>query len=311
MSVDASRGTVTASVVVGVGPAAAFEVFTAEIGDWYVVDRFTVVEAERTVGVQFEPHVGGRLLEVYAATGTGREMGRLTVWQPGRRLGWTDGRGVEVDVRFEASGESGTRVTLEQRGLDRLDPAEAAHVRRFGWHLLLDWFRAHRSVGIQEGEEEDRSMSDEIDTKVSFQGVSPYLYYDDANAALDWLGRVFGFRETARYVDADDVVHESEMQVGDTTIQLCGRTPDPGEGQGVLLIVHVDDVNAQHARVVAAGVEASPPEQQPYGPRTFNVTDPWGYRWYFWQQVHDYVESPGGLRRSGRESAGRPAGAAP
>ena len=139
-------------------------------------------------------------------------------------------------------------------------------------------------------------MSDETDTKVSLRGVTPYLYYDDANAALDWLARVFGFRETARYVDAGDVVHESEMQVGNTTIQLCGRTPDPGEGQGVLLIVHVDDVDAQHARVVAAGVDASPPEQQPYGPRTFNVTDPWGYRWYFWQQVHDYVESPGGLR---------------
>ena len=297
MSIDASRGTVTASVVVAVEPAAAFAVFTAEIGDWYVVDRFTVVDAERTVGVRFEPYVGGRLLEVHdAVAGTGREMGRVTVWQPGRRLRWTDGRGIEVDVRFEASGEGGTRVTLEQRGLDRLDPAEAAHVRRFGWHLLLDWFGAHRSFGVQDQEEEDRSMSDETDTNVSFRGVTPYLYYDDANAALDWLARVFGFRETARYVDADDVVHESEMQVGDTTIQLCGRTPDPGEGQGVLLIVHVDDVDAQHARVVAAGVDASPPEQQPYGPRTFNVTDPWGYRWNFWQHVHDYVEPPGGLR---------------
>ncbi|HZA87086.1 MAG TPA: SRPBCC domain-containing protein, partial [Acidimicrobiales bacterium] len=141
MSVDASRGTVTASVVVAVEPAAAFAVFIAEIGDWYVVDRFTVVDAERTVGVRFEPYVGGRLLEVRdAVAGTGREMGRVTAWQPGRRLEWTDGRGVEVDVRFEASGEGGTRVTLEQRGLDRLDPAEAAHVRRFGWHLLLDWF---------------------------------------------------------------------------------------------------------------------------------------------------------------------------
>ena len=26
------------------------------------------------------------------------------------------------------------------------------------------------------------------------------------------------------------------------------------------------------------------------------MTDPWGYRWNFWQHVHDYVEPPGGLR---------------
>ena len=39
-----------------------------------------------------------------------------------------------------------------------------------------------------------------------------------------------------------------------------------------------------------AGVDASPPEDKPYGPRAYSVTDPWGYRWAFWQHVRDYVE---------------------
>ena len=131
---------------------------------------------------------------------------------------------------------------------------------------------------------------------VTFLGVSPYLYYEDANAALDWLQRVFGFGESVRYVDADSVVQESEIAVGPTTVMASGRAPGPDEGPGQLLVVYVDDVDAHHARVVAAGVAADPPEDQSYGPRTYHVTDPWGYRWYFWQQVRPFVEEPGGLR---------------
>ena len=145
-------------------------------------------------------------------------------------------------------------------------------------------------------------MTDTVETAtttpgpVALQGVTPYLYYADAGAGLDWLARVFGFEETARYVDDDGVVHESEMRIGASTIQLCGRAPDPDQGSGLLMIVHVDDVDAMHARVVAAGVDAPPPEQKPYGLRTFSVTDPWGYHWDFWQQVHAYEQGEGGLR---------------
>ncbi|HEX6423231.1 MAG TPA: VOC family protein, partial [Acidimicrobiales bacterium] len=143
---------------------------------------------------------------------------------------------------------------------------------------------------------EEHPMTATTERDATLVGLTPYLYYADAGTALDWLSRVFGFEETVRYVDADGVVHESEMRVGTSTVQLCGRTPGPDEGTGLLVIVHVDDVEAQHARVTAAGVAADPPEQQPYGPRTFHVTDPWGYRWYFWQRVHDYVQGEGGLR---------------
>jgi uncharacterized glyoxalase superfamily protein PhnB/uncharacterized protein YndB with AHSA1/START domain len=307
-SVDAERGTVSATVEVALPPEQAFRVFTAEIGAWYVVDRYTVVDHERTVDVRIEPRVGGRLLDVHdAATGEGNEMGRVTAWEPPRRFQFTDARATETEVRFDpVPGGGRTAVTLEQRGLDRLPPGEAEHVRRYGWRLLLRWFEAalasppeelglERVATMQPAHEEDQPMTATGST-VTLRGVSPYLYYPDAGAALDWLARVFGFRETARYVDDDGVVRESEMQVGDTTIQLSGgHAPGTGHGQGLLLIVHLDDVDAQHARVAAAGVEAPDPEQKPYGPRTFTVTDPWGYHWDFWQPVHDYVEGPGGL----------------
>lgn len=310
-SVDAERGTVRSTVEVALRPDDAFRVFTAEIGSWYLVDRYTVVDHERTVDIRIEPHVGGRIMDVHdAASGEGHEMGRITAWEPPRRFEFTDARATRTEVRFDpVPGGGRTAVTLEQRGLDRLPPGEAEHVRRYGWRLLLRWFDTALAARLEEpapeerapaphaqhADQEDESMAT-TDSTVTLQGVTPYLYYADAGAALDWLARVFGFRETARYVDDDGVVRESEMRVGEAAIQLSGgHDAGTGHGEGLLLIVHVDDVDAQHARVVAAGVEAPAPEQQPYGPRTFTVTDPWGYHWDFWQRVHDYVEGPGDL----------------
>lgn len=73
----------------------------------------------------FEGEAGGRLLEVYD-DGEAFVIGRIEVWEPGHRLvfEWRQGnyqahQRSEVEVRFEAS-DSGTRVTLEHRGLAAL-----------------------------------------------------------------------------------------------------------------------------------------------------------------------------------------------
>jgi len=133
---------------------------------------------------------------------------------------------------------------------------------------------------------------------VTVEGVSPYLYYEDAGAALDWLARVFGFGPSTRYVDAEGTVREAEIAAGASTIMVSGgRAPGPDDGRGLLLIVHLDDVDAHHARTVAAGVEAAPPVDKPYGPRAYDITDPWGYRWTFWQPVIAWSDGIGGLRR--------------
>jgi Activator of Hsp90 ATPase homolog 1-like protein len=132
--------TVSVSRVVSVTPDRAFELFTEEVGDWYRVDRFTVVDPERTVSIRFEPYVGGRFMDVYdVTTGEGRELARIQAWDPPHRLQFVDTRDCEVEVTFVAAAD-GTRVTIEQRGLDRLPPAVADHVERFGWHVITPWF---------------------------------------------------------------------------------------------------------------------------------------------------------------------------
>jgi uncharacterized glyoxalase superfamily protein PhnB len=115
--------------------------------------------------------------------------------------------------------------------------------------------------------------------EISFGGVTPYLYYPDGDAAAEWLQRVVGFGPARSMRGPDGGWAEGEVRIGGARVDISGGKP----GNGQLLIVAVDDVDALQARIVAAGVECEPPINQPYGPRSCHVTDPWGYRWYFWQ----------------------------
>jgi len=258
---------VTVSKVVAVDPSRAFEAFTAEVGAWYRVDRFTVVDHHRTVTLRFEPYVGGRFIDVHdATTGEGLELGRIQVWEPPHRLQFVDSRDCEVEVTFTPV-PSGTRVSIEQRGLDRLPDETAEHVRRYGWHTVTTWFVEHLAQG------------ETMPTKtITFGGLVPYLYYEDAAAMLDWYARVFGWVERGRW-EADGKVHNAEMQVGDGELWLDGGGPAPTRPTWVG--VWVDDLDAMYERVRAAGVEADPPETKPYGVRMLTVSDPAGYDWGF------------------------------
>jgi hypothetical protein len=141
--VTGQPASVRVSVHVRADPKAAFAAFTDDIDSWYVKDRHTLADPARAVAITFEPGAGGRLVEVYDRdTGDGREIGRVTVWEPGRRLAFTDERGTEVEVWFEPAGDR-TRVTLEHRGLERLRPDLATEHARHGWRLLLPWYQQY------------------------------------------------------------------------------------------------------------------------------------------------------------------------
>jgi hypothetical protein len=141
---------VTTSVEVVVDPTAAFEIFTEEIGRWWRPGPINWYDSTRAIDIRFEPGVDGRWLEVYDDdAGDVLEIGRITVWEPGRRLvllyedGGHDLNGTEVEVRFEAV-DGGTRVTLEHRGLSTLRPdvAKTAFVnKRWGWASILGWYK--------------------------------------------------------------------------------------------------------------------------------------------------------------------------
>jgi uncharacterized glyoxalase superfamily protein PhnB len=119
------------------------------------------------------------------------------------------------------------------------------------------------------------------------------LYYDDPGAAIEWLGRAFGFELRIRVDgEAGQVVH-SELTYGEAMFMVSGGrdgavSPSSLGGKNTQRqFVYVDDVDAHHARASAAGaVVLRPPTDVDYGPdhwadRGYECVDPGGHRWYF------------------------------
>jgi uncharacterized protein YndB with AHSA1/START domain len=138
--------TATAAVEVPCDPRAAFTIFTGDIGTWWKRGTRYWNDSARGVELRFEPRVGGRLLEVHdAKTGEGFEIGRVLVWEPGKRLvftwrqdDWPAAEFTEVEIRFEPAG-SGTLVTVEHSGWDRVSSAAPGTSDGYshGWQELL------------------------------------------------------------------------------------------------------------------------------------------------------------------------------
>ena len=124
--------------------------------------------------------------------------------------------------------------------------------------------------------------------------ITPYLLYEDCDAALDFLTRAFGFEETLRYQGAGGYVNHAEMHLGDDVIYMG----DPGEdyrnpaklGRATVLVgVHgIDDLDGLCERARAAGAQITQePTDQEYGERRFDVVDPEGHHWHFSKTIAD------------------------
>ncbi len=125
------------------------------------------------------------------------------------------------------------------------------------------------------------------------QTITPYLLYEDVEAALDFLTRAFGFQETLRYDDPAGFISHAEMSYGDGSIMMG----DPGEDYrnpkrlgmaSVQIYVDVADVDATCERARSAGAEIiEEPADKEYGIRRFGAKDPEGHSWWFAQEIGD------------------------
>ena len=146
---------ISQSVEVPVDPRAAFELYTGGINRWWKRDSWYWNDRQRARGLRIEPFVGGRFVEVYdETTGEGFEIGRVRVWEPGRRVAytwrqadWPAGEAMEIQVSFVPAG-AGTLVTIEVRGWERLTGgAEIGRGYGEGAKELLGWFAEAAAAG--------------------------------------------------------------------------------------------------------------------------------------------------------------------
>jgi PhnB protein len=123
------------------------------------------------------------------------------------------------------------------------------------------------------------------------QGITPYLFYEDAVAALGFLSRAFGFEETMRSALPDGRVAHAEMRLEDGVLFL--GAPD-GDYRGprklgtstCCIYAYVADVDAHYEQARAAGAEVvEEPSNQEYGDRRYHARDLDGHDWYFAQPL--------------------------
>ncbi|MEE3327927.1 MAG: VOC family protein [Myxococcota bacterium] len=121
------------------------------------------------------------------------------------------------------------------------------------------------------------------------QVITPYLYYEDVEAALEWLEGAFGFgkdeKETMRNPEGK-VVH-AQMTAGEGVILMGCPSGDykcPKRLGHVTqnLYVNVDDVAKHFERAKKAGATLlSELADTFYGDRRYGVADLEGHHWYF------------------------------
>lgn len=118
------------------------------------------------------------------------------------------------------------------------------------------------------------------------QTVTPYLLYEDAAAASEFLSRAFGFREIRREVGGAGGAHlEFETPLGGIVYAgqpISGYANPSAVGRTSLTYVLVPDADAHHERARAEGAEVfEDPVDQDYGHRRYSCHDPQGHGWTF------------------------------
>lgn len=140
------------AVEVRCSPERAFDLFTRTIGAWWPLATHSVYGSGGSLSMGSGP--GAEIVEAGPA-GERAVWGRITAWDPGRRLAFTWHPGVDeteathVDIRFRSSA-GGTLVELEHRGWEkRRDPAGRRADYDAGWNPVLEHLRewAERPLG--------------------------------------------------------------------------------------------------------------------------------------------------------------------
>jgi uncharacterized glyoxalase superfamily protein PhnB len=138
---------------------------------------------------------------------------------------------------------------------------------------------------------------------VSSQRIVPFIGYEDAAAAIDWLEQAFGFREhrEARYEENGTITH-AEMELQGATIFLSTpagyASPRTLQAESEAArrsydnpwvidghFIEVGDVEAHYERAREAGATILHEPGEGHGYRSYSTEDLEGHRWMFGQRT--------------------------
>jgi len=128
-----------------------------------------------------------------------------------------------------------------------------------------------------------------------YSSVTPYLIVTGAANALDYYKMAFDAQEIMRMPGPDGKIVHAELQIGSSRIMLADESPQMGHkspqtlgGSGTGLMLYVKDVDDTFQRAVSGGgTVVRPVQDQFYGDRSGNLTDPFGHQWTIATHVED------------------------
>jgi PhnB protein len=138
-------------------------------------------------------------------------------------------------------------------------------------------------------------MSDVKPIPDGYPRLSPYLCVDGASDAIAFYTEVLGGTERMRMEAPGGRVGHAEIEIGDSVLMLSDEWPEAGVrapgaygGTPVMMSLYVEDVDATVQRALDRGATIlRPVEDQFYGDRSGQFTDPWGHRWSVASHVED------------------------
>lgn len=138
---------------------------------------------------------------------------------------------------------------------------------------------------------------------MDYPALAPTFAVSDASRAIEFYKSAFGAEERYRLVDPESgKIGHAELTIRDSVFMLSdeypqfNKTPDTLGGTSARFFLRCDDVDAAHARALAAGAEPlTPLTDQFYGCRDARIRDPFGHEWLLSQQIEEV--SPGEMQR--------------
>lgn len=123
--------------------------------------------------------------------------------------------------------------------------------------------------------------------------IVPAITYADLPRAIEWLGRVFGFRERreARLTWPGGGI--AWFEIGDSlfsisTVDETWGRPSEASAPGIVMKVYVEDLGGHFARAKAEGARiVAEPQDGFWGGRTYRALDSEGHRWEISQRGRD------------------------
>jgi len=149
---------------------------------------------------------------------------------------------------------------------------------------------------MNEPKTETKTIAKVPNPPVGLPRILPHLFYNDLEAAIDWLSNAFDFKVRVRMGDKEGKIVHGELEVVDSLIML-GLAPEhehwtaPNKLEGKIhqrMFIFVENIDAHFERAKAAGATINiEPRDTWHGERVYEVIDPEGHYWKFSEPIFE------------------------